>query len=111
MSTCAGCGKSVGDAHMFCRRCGKRVGVACVCGAVGTSDDAFCWQCGRAMGDRAAASCRNNGNRDTSPETESGGAREDMLAEAERDGRQFRLNRMNLDQRDIDEIFDEKGED
>ena len=108
MSACAGCGETIGEAHMFCRRCGRRVGVVCVCGAVGTADDTFCWRCGQAAGGRATASCSDHGHQDMESDAAPVEPEEDMLAEAKRDGRQFRLNRLKLDQQDIDEMFDGK---
>ena len=96
MNNCTKCNSQVGIYHIFCRQCGQRVGFRCTCGAVCAPEDRFCWKCGQKHEAMETS---------LSPDVKCRSDENDIIAEAEEDGRLFRRNRAKLDQTDIDDLF------
>jgi hypothetical protein len=104
MKSCTACQHAVRDVDLFCRQCGQALGVRCVCGAACSDEDRFCGQCGLPVAGGAAAPQR------TAPDAAPKGVSSpvgDMMADAERDRKHFRLGRSILGQDDIDTLFEE----
>ena len=108
MSDHKSCQHHISSTDLFCRRCGQRLGVRCICGACCVEGDRFCWQCGQALTTNRVEPAPP----DIPPAVPQRAAPDpqhlpdDLVAEAEQDDQHYQLGHSMLHQDDIDSLFE-----